>query len=129
MRRTSSAWLRLPESVRQQASSQGFGWACWGPSSSCVTAGPSTPRAGLLAAAEQAWTGRQVRSLRDLRWHQSCCRASGRRGGGLIVADYKWPERGNRSLIGKGIPRVDGPVKVSGEAKYTYDLQPAGMLY
>ncbi len=45
------------------------------------------------------------------------------------MADYKWPEPENRSLIGKRISRVDGPVKVSGKAKYTYDLHPAGMLY
>ncbi len=45
------------------------------------------------------------------------------------MADYKWPEPEQRSLIGKRISRVDGPVKVSGRAKYTYDLHPAGMLY
>ncbi len=43
--------------------------------------------------------------------------------------DYKWPEAEQRSLIGKRISRVDGPVKVSGRAKYTYDMHPAGMLY
>src|SRR5260370_11495386 len=68
-------------------------------------------------------------TCRDLRWKQSCCRGSGRKEGGLIMADYKWPEQENRSLIGNRISRVDGPVKVSGKAKYTYDLHPAGMLY
>ena len=43
--------------------------------------------------------------------------------------DYKWPEPEKRSLIGKRISRVDGPPKVSGHAKYTYDLHPPGMLY
>src|SRR6266850_6326444 len=43
--------------------------------------------------------------------------------------NYSWPAPEKRSLIGKRISRVDGPVKVSGRAKYTYDLHPPGMLY
>ncbi|HEY6351181.1 MAG TPA: xanthine dehydrogenase family protein molybdopterin-binding subunit [Candidatus Angelobacter sp.] len=42
---------------------------------------------------------------------------------------YSWPEADKRSLIGKRISRVDGPDKVSGRAKYTYDLHQPGMLY
>lgn len=42
---------------------------------------------------------------------------------------YAWPAAEKRSLIGKRISRVDGPEKVSGRAKYTYDLHPTGMLY
>ncbi|HEY6251880.1 MAG TPA: molybdopterin cofactor-binding domain-containing protein, partial [Candidatus Angelobacter sp.] len=42
---------------------------------------------------------------------------------------YSWPTAEKRSLIGKRIPRVDGPDKVSGKAKYTYDLHQPGMLY
>ncbi len=45
------------------------------------------------------------------------------------MAEYKWPEAGKRSLIGKRISRVDGPDKVSGRAKYTFDLNRPGMLY
>ncbi len=45
------------------------------------------------------------------------------------MAEYKWPEASKRSLIGKRISRVDGPVKVSGRAKYTYDVKRPGMLY
>ncbi|MBO0797743.1 MAG: xanthine dehydrogenase family protein molybdopterin-binding subunit [Blastocatellia bacterium] len=45
------------------------------------------------------------------------------------MADYKWPEAGKRSLIGKRISRVDGPDKVSGKAKYTYDINRPGMLF
>ncbi len=45
------------------------------------------------------------------------------------MADYKWPEEGKRSLIGKRISRVDGPLKVSGKAKYTYDINRPGMLF
>lgn len=44
-------------------------------------------------------------------------------------AKYSWPAADKRSLIGKRISRVDGPVKVSGRAKYTYDLHEPGMLY
>lgn len=45
------------------------------------------------------------------------------------MPDYKWPEADQRSLIGKRITRVDSPVKVSGRAKYTYDVKRPGMLF
>jgi CO/xanthine dehydrogenase Mo-binding subunit len=32
------------------------------------------------------------------------------------------------TLIGKSVPRIDGPAKVTGEAKYTVDIQIPGML-
>src|ERR1035441_7670835 len=41
---------------------------------------------------------------------------------------YDWPAAGERSLIGKRIKRVDGPAKASGRAKYTYDVNPPGLL-
>lgn len=42
---------------------------------------------------------------------------------------YGWPAADKRTLIGKRISRVDGPDKVSGRAKYTYDVHRPGMLY
>src|SRR5574342_907314 len=45
------------------------------------------------------------------------------------MADYKWPEASKRALMGKRISRLDGPDKVSGKAKYTYDVRRPGMLY
>src|SRR5262252_9637354 len=42
---------------------------------------------------------------------------------------FAWPPAERRSVIGKRISRVDGPDKVSGRAKYTYDLHRPGMLY
>jgi xanthine dehydrogenase YagR molybdenum-binding subunit len=42
---------------------------------------------------------------------------------------YAWPAAEQRSLIGKRISRVDGPDKVSGRAKYTYDVHRPGMLF
>ncbi|ABF39767.1 xanthine dehydrogenase, molybdenum binding subunit apoprotein [Candidatus Koribacter versatilis Ellin345] len=45
------------------------------------------------------------------------------------MADYQWPDEQHRSLLGKRITRVDGPIKVSGRAKYTYDVRPDGMLW
>jgi len=42
---------------------------------------------------------------------------------------YAWPAESKRAFIGKRISRVDGPEKVSGAAKYTYDLHRPGMLY
>ena len=45
------------------------------------------------------------------------------------MASINWPAQEKRRLIGKRIDRLDGPVKVSGAAKYTYDIQRPGMLY
>ncbi|MGH9939718.1 MAG: xanthine dehydrogenase family protein molybdopterin-binding subunit, partial [Blastocatellia bacterium] len=45
------------------------------------------------------------------------------------MAEYKWPEEGKRAHIGKRISRIDGPDKVSGRAKYTYDINRPGMLF
>jgi len=45
------------------------------------------------------------------------------------MADYGWPDAEHRTLIGKRITRVDSPVKVSGQAKYTYDVKRPGMLF
>ncbi len=44
------------------------------------------------------------------------------------MAEYKWPDAQHRTLIGTRQTRVDGPVKVSGRAKYTYDANPKGLL-
>lgn len=45
------------------------------------------------------------------------------------MVDYSWPEREARRHIGKRIDRLDGPVKATGHAKYSYDIQRPGMLY
>jgi xanthine dehydrogenase YagR molybdenum-binding subunit len=45
------------------------------------------------------------------------------------VAEYKWPEAEKRTHIGKRISRLDGPDKVSGRAKYTYDVNRPGLLH
>jgi xanthine dehydrogenase YagR molybdenum-binding subunit len=45
------------------------------------------------------------------------------------MPDYAWPNAAHRALIGQRIPRVDSPAKVSGQAKYTYDVHRPGMLY
>ena len=44
------------------------------------------------------------------------------------MSDYTWPDPATRPLLGKKISRVDGPVKVSGRAKYTFDYNPDGLL-
>ncbi len=44
------------------------------------------------------------------------------------MSDYQWPDPATRPLLGKKISRVDGPIKVSGRAKYTYDYNPDGLL-
>src|SRR6266581_1169007 len=45
------------------------------------------------------------------------------------MPEYTWPDAEHRTLIGKRTTRVDSPVKVSGQAKYTYDVHRPGMLY
>jgi xanthine dehydrogenase YagR molybdenum-binding subunit len=45
------------------------------------------------------------------------------------MPDYSWPAEDKRDLIGKRISRVDSPVKVSGQAKYTYDVKRPDMLF
>lgn len=43
------------------------------------------------------------------------------------MPDYKWPE--NRQVMGTRVPRVDGVMKVTGKAKYSYDRNLPGMLH
>jgi len=45
------------------------------------------------------------------------------------VPDYQWPDAEHRTLIGKRVPRVDSPDKVSGRARYTYDVNRPDMLF
>ena len=40
---------------------------------------------------------------------------------------YAWPEK--QRLIGTRVSRIDGPLKVTGRAKYSYDILRPGMLY
>jgi len=40
-----------------------------------------------------------------------------------------WKKLDEMTYLGKPFTRVDGPEKVSGKAKYTYDIQLPGMLY
>jgi len=45
------------------------------------------------------------------------------------MAKVDWPAADKRSLIGKHISRTDGPVKATGAAKYSYDINRPGMLW
>jgi xanthine dehydrogenase YagR molybdenum-binding subunit len=45
------------------------------------------------------------------------------------MSEYSWPDAQHRTLLGKRINRVDGPIKVTGQAQYTYDFNQPGMLY
>ena len=40
---------------------------------------------------------------------------------------WQWGDR--LSVVGKPTPRVDGPLKATGAARYTYDIELPGMLY
>jgi len=40
-----------------------------------------------------------------------------------------WDYAADLKIVGKRLPRVDGPDKVSGRARYTFDLQLPGMLH
>jgi xanthine dehydrogenase YagR molybdenum-binding subunit len=43
------------------------------------------------------------------------------------VARYSWPEK--PTLLGTAVKRIDGPDKVTGRARYSYDIARPGMLY
>jgi len=43
------------------------------------------------------------------------------------VAEYSWPEK--PTLLGSAVTRLDGPDKVTGRARYTYDINRPGMIY
>jgi xanthine dehydrogenase YagR molybdenum-binding subunit len=43
------------------------------------------------------------------------------------VAKYSWPEK--PTLLGTAVKRLDGPDKVTGRARYTYDINRPGMIY
>src|SRR6266851_1815708 len=45
------------------------------------------------------------------------------------MPDYAWPDAQHRTLIGTRVTRVDSLAKVSGQAKYTYDVHRPGTLY
>ena len=45
------------------------------------------------------------------------------------MADVAWPKEGDRSILGSRIPRQDGPEKVTGAAKYSYDINRPDMLW
>ncbi len=45
------------------------------------------------------------------------------------MARAEWPDASKRSVVGRPTSRIDGPVKATGAAKYTYDIQRANMLY
>ena len=45
------------------------------------------------------------------------------------MPNYAWPSSEQRSLIGTRVTRVDSPGKVSGQAKYTYDVHRPDLLY
>jgi xanthine dehydrogenase YagR molybdenum-binding subunit len=42
---------------------------------------------------------------------------------------YPWPAPADSSVLGKPLTRVDGPLKVSGRAMYSYDVQRPGLLH
>jgi xanthine dehydrogenase YagR molybdenum-binding subunit len=44
-------------------------------------------------------------------------------------AKYPWPSPADSSVLGKPTSRIDGAAKVSGRAKYTYDINRPGMLH
>lgn len=45
------------------------------------------------------------------------------------MPDYQWPDPEHRTLIGQRTLRVDSPDKVSGQARYTYDVKRPGLLF
>src|SRR5260370_7792408 len=85
------------------------------------------------ARSDQARVGWKLLPLWDRRGNPRRRDAGGREERGMSMADetnkYTWPAAEQRTLIGKRVSRVDGPDKVAGRAKYTYDMHRPGMLY
>src|SRR5688572_33509916 len=44
-------------------------------------------------------------------------------------AGPKWGPNDKHAILNKHLKRVDGPLKVTGAAKYSYDVRPPGMLF
>ena len=40
-----------------------------------------------------------------------------------------WPKREELRLLNTDMPRIDGPLKVTGRARYSHDMRLPGMLY
>src|SRR5687768_14866702 len=40
-----------------------------------------------------------------------------------------WGENEELAIVGQPLPRVDGPARATGEARYTYDVHLPGMLW
>src|SRR5918997_6086056 len=40
-----------------------------------------------------------------------------------------WGENEELAIVGQPAPRIDGPARASGEARFTYDVQLPGMLW
>ncbi|HUY90304.1 MAG TPA: xanthine dehydrogenase family protein molybdopterin-binding subunit [Pirellulales bacterium] len=45
------------------------------------------------------------------------------------MAEYSWPKYGTAYVLGKETDRIDGLVKATGAAKYSYDINRKGMLF
>src|SRR5882724_1868210 len=45
------------------------------------------------------------------------------------MANVAWPPADKRALIGRRISRIDAPLKSTGAAKYTYDINRPKMLW
>jgi xanthine dehydrogenase YagR molybdenum-binding subunit len=44
-----------------------------------------------------------------------------------LVKKWNWPEK--MTIVGSSVKRLDGPDKVTGRAKYTFDINRPGMIY
>ena len=55
--------------------------------------------------------------------------APGRGGAPPAPADPKFAWPANRTVLGTPVKRLDGPDKVTGRARYTFDITRPGMLY
>lgn len=45
------------------------------------------------------------------------------------MPEFNWPDKNSRNLIGSRASRLDGPPKVTGAARYSYDVNRPGMLF
>src|SRR5205823_9150329 len=73
--------------------------------------------------------GGQPLPLRHLRRHDARRRRRVEERRGVNMAKVDWRAAEKRTLIGKRIDRIDGPLKATGAARYSYDINRPGMLW
>src|SRR5262247_782775 len=90
----------------------------------------STATSAAVARSSESWKPPTRRRRRG--WPVADQQVGGRGGQGgaapaAAAAKYAWPAK--PVLLGTAVKRLDGPDKVTGRARYSYDINRPGMIY